>query len=142
MAIALHVRVLDLDGTISDDRWRLPLIDLTADDPWHRYHNVCQHDPYINRHLTAYHSLVIVTSRPERLRHETHTWLQAHGIAYLALLMRPDACRCESSALKPRLLTRYRAQSPISLESIHDNDPAVLAGYRAVFPEIRLCLVS
>ena len=46
--------ILDLDGCISDDRWRLHLIDHNEPDMtkrYEKYHSVCDSDPPINRHL-------------------------------------------------------------------------------------------
>lgn len=97
--------IFDLDGCLADDRWRRPLIDLAADDPWGAYHAECHKDPFINSHLIcdlpAHFMPIIFTARPERFREQTERWLRE--VAKLIpwwIFMRRDDCRKTSPELK------------------------------------------
>ncbi len=138
-----HARIVDLDGTISDDRLRLPLIDHTADDPWAEYHAICDKDALIHADiLETTHPIVVITSRPESVRHETERWLARHGIVPMAMYMRPKGCDWSSDVLKPRLLWMARRDYDLEIECIYDNEPSVLDGYRRLFPEAQVCLIT
>ncbi len=82
--------ILDLDGTISDDLWRLEFIDHAAEDPFARYHSVGVLDYLINRHLFAEcpHDIFILTARPLTAHDWTVGWLKMHGVPFVALRMR------------------------------------------------------
>ena len=134
---------LDLDGTISDDRWRLPLIDYSMSDPWGAYHTVCDEDVLIHADiLDTTLPLVVITSRPEYVRTKTERWLARHGIAPFLLSMRPHGCDWSASVLKPRLLWMALRDYDLEIEAIYDNDPFVLAGYRTLFTKAKLCLIT
>lgn len=138
-----RTRIVDLDGTISDDRWRLPLIDHTDLDPWKVYHAVCDEDALINADiLEAAHSIVVITSRPESVRSQTEHWLSRHGITPMAIYMRPNWCDWSASVLKPRMLWMAMRDYDAEIECIYDNEPRVLDGYRKLFPEASLCLIT
>ena len=138
-----RARIVDLDGTISDDRWRLPLIDYSMINPWGAYHAACSEDVLIHAHIldTAL-PLVLITSRPECVRFKTEQWLGRYGIAPFLLYMRPNKCDWSASVLKPRLLWMALRDYDLEIEAIYDNDPFVLAGYRILFPGATLCLIT
>jgi hypothetical protein len=136
-------RILDLDGTISDDRWRLPLIDHTADDPWAAYHAVCGEDALIHAEiLETAHPILVITSRPESVRRQTEDWLARHGIVPMAMYMRPNGCDWSAAVLKPRLLWMALRDYNAEIECIYDNEPFVLDGYHKLFSEAALCLIT
>ena len=136
-------RILDLDGTISDDRWRLPLIDHTAKDPWAAYHAVCGEDALIHAEiLETTYPIVVITSRPESVRPQTEHWLARHGIVPMAIYMRPNWCDWSAAVLKPRLLWMALRDYDLDTECIYDNEPFVLDGYHKLFPEAALCLIT
>lgn len=138
-----QARIVDLDGTISDDRWRLPLIDHTVVDPWSAYHAVCGDDALIHADiLETTIPIVLITSRPESVRRQTEQWLARHRIAPFALYMRPNACDLSARVLKPRLLWMALRDYDLAIECIYDNDPSVLDGYRILFPEACVCLIT
>lgn len=138
-----HARIVDLDGTISDDRWRLPLIDHTADDPWAAYHAVCGEDALIHAEiLETAHPILVITSRPRSVRRQTEDWLARHGIVPMAIYMRPNMCDWASAVLKPRLLWMALRDYDVEIECIYDNEPLVIDGYRRLFPEAQVCLIT
>lgn len=136
-------RIVDLDGTISDDRWRLPLIDYAMIDPWGAYHAACAEDALIHAEiLDTSLPLVLITSRPEYVRPQTERWLVRYGIAPFLLSMRPNGCDWSSAVLKPRLLWMALRDYDLEIEAIYDNDPSVLSGYLTLFPESTVCLIT
>jgi hydroxymethylpyrimidine pyrophosphatase-like HAD family hydrolase len=91
--------LVDLDGTISDDRCRRerfpdqkPGISLALNyTDWENYFRGMVEDPFINRWIVNRNDgckVIITTSRPERYRNETVAWLRKHNIKYSCLLMR------------------------------------------------------
>lgn len=97
--------IFDLDGCIADDRRRLPLIDMKAQDPWAAYHADCGNDPLINEHyveLANHYKVIIFTARPEQVRNQTRSWLKrVAGITPTWLFMRAaGGCRITSPELK------------------------------------------
>lgn len=97
--------IFDLDGCISDDRWRRHLVDLTKDDPYEAYHAECRNDKLINRHLIHDFPLdfipIIFTARPEKFRPQTERWL--HDVAKFTpwwIFMRQDDSKKTSPELK------------------------------------------
>lgn len=87
--------ICDLDGTLAFDDHRRPLIPTKG---WAAYFAACK-DDVLNESVarfigvwngaSAFHSVVILTGRCESVRAETEEWLQAHGVAFAHLLMRP-----------------------------------------------------
>lgn len=91
-------QIVDLDGCISDDRWRRPLIiqlapgeGRWADDHlrFEAYHNSIPRDLFVNgKELRPNVDFIILTSRPLRYRDETVFWLARNQISYRHLIMR------------------------------------------------------
>ena len=73
------VYFIDLDGTLYDDRWRLPLVDSGSQDPWRRYHLALADDKVMNPYVldlilkaTRENTPIrFLTARPSRYRHIT-----------------------------------------------------------------------
>ena len=104
-----HVRIVDLDSTISDDMWRLWLIDPTAPDSeskYHAYHCYASEDKPINRYIVdeSPAPVVLLTARPEYLRQKTVEWLERHGFDYSLLLMRANDDHRPSAVMKKELV--------------------------------------
>lgn len=120
--------VCDLDGCLTDDRWRrhlLPKNGKVGAVDYAAYHMQCGADDPVDSVLneilyTAFdedsqRSLILfVTARPEEVREKTDWWLKAAvepkaaGLEYV-LLMRPQRDKSRSPALKMRLLNEYFA---------------------------------
>lgn len=105
--------IFDLDGCISDDRWRRDLLPTHDDVLCHdfdKYHRVGYRDEPINRealdsHIELDSRIVFVTARPCRFEAKTRSWLAAHfGAFEYELLMRPDGDLRHSPELKVALI--------------------------------------
>jgi hypothetical protein len=123
------VRIVDLDSTVSDDRWRQWLIDPSqpdSNDKYHAYHIHCDQDPVINRHLVDESPVpvVFVTARPEYTRQKTCEWLREHNLRYIALVMRPDDDNSPSPVLKQRALLEL--ERIFEIESAYDDREDVI----------------
>lgn len=105
----MKVVILDLDGTISNDSRRLPLIDHSAPDPWRNYHEHCHEDPLINEHLLdTQHAIAIFTARPKYTMDQTRSWLAKNGVRFSWLYMREEGCLLPSKVLKKKFLDHLR----------------------------------
>ena len=113
-----RIRIVDLDSTIADDRWRMWLIDPHMEDgadKYHYYHLHCHDDPVINRWIVdeCLHDVVFLTARPERMRKETKAWLDRHELSHLALLMRSDEDERHSMVMKRDVVQLLKKQFEI-----------------------------
>lgn len=87
MNIDRQYQIVDLDGCISDDRWRRSFINIekmTPRDPewnkrFHAYHEGSFFDPVMNLHHIVYEDIIILTGRPVRYQRMTMDWL--HRVA-------------------------------------------------------------
>lgn len=128
--------IIDLDNCVSDDAWRLPLIQhyhSKPNDRYWAYHSKCDLDVHGNAKIIAdlranYH-LLVFTSRPEAVRDKTEDWLQRHDIPHDLLYMRPDSNHLPSVEMKRLMLkwlpAEYRVEHAI--DDRHD----ILDMYRA-----------
>ena len=102
--------ILDLDGCIADDRWRLSQIDRDADDPYKHYADGCLSDPLINSpiaRLADDYEIIIFTARSVVSKKDTLKWLRE--VAFIepyVIYMRPEGCKLSSPALKAAYLMR------------------------------------
>jgi len=141
------VVVLDLDGCLADDAWRLHIAEAYG---WDAYHAVCRHDAPMNEWLLELHKhskrVWFVTGRPERCRPATLAWidqvLKENGLtktplgSSIKLLMRPNSDTETSSAdLKPRLLEEAIPRAHDRCLIVYDDREDVLGGYRRRFPQ-------
>lgn len=129
--------IFDLDGCISDDRRRLPLIDHSQDDPWAEYHAGCWGDPLMNEHYVVasrYFAPIIFTARPEAVRRQTREWLE--DVAQMKprwIFMRSNDDRASSVELKERFLSQCFIEHGLKPEDIFvalDDRTDILAMYR------------
>jgi hypothetical protein len=130
--------IIDLDSTISDDRWRQHHIDITIDNPMQRYHNyhlLAGFDDIANEQLfrpVAPGKLIITTSRPEFYAAITFEWLNRHNIKGI-VLFRPTKCTWSSSALKQEQINTLRLRfgiKPEDIEVAYDDRHEVCAMYK------------
>jgi hypothetical protein len=100
--------IVDLDNCISDDGWRIHLIDFSEQDfdkRHEKYHEKCHQDALRNAHLVREtDDILIFTSRPEKYRRLTEEWLAMNKIYYKQLVMRPQGNHDSSVALKEEML--------------------------------------
>lgn len=86
--------LVDLDNTISDDRWRLDRIRHKDQDPesrYHDYHLLAAFDDCCNRKLFEVRNTktIVMTSRPETYKAMTREWLLRNDVPLAMLFMRP-----------------------------------------------------
>jgi len=127
------IRIVDLDSTVSDDRWRQWLIDYDHPDVtarYHAYHIHCDKDPVINRHIVddSPVPVIFVTARPVYMRDKTEQWLKKHGLDYIALVMRPNDDHSPSPAMKERVL--YHIENLFSVERAYDDRQDIIDMFR------------
>lgn len=138
------VVVCDLDGCLSDDRWRRNLLPVCGGS-YTAYHSQSLGDVAVDDVVIELlhdlrgsddadapqrHHLLVVTARPQAFRAQTELWLQnvLPGIS-CTVLMRPDGCALDSPALKVLLIDRW-LNTNMCDESLHE-DPwhLVVAAY-------------
>jgi hypothetical protein len=133
--------IIDLDNCLSDDQWRLPLIQhhhVKPNDRYWEYHEVCHRDLPGARsrskilQLSNNYKLLVFTSRPEVVRDKTRCWLHKWGIPHFALFMRPNDNQQTSVDLKREMLS-WAAKSPSSyqIEYAIDDRQDILDMYKS-----------
>lgn len=81
----------DLDDTLADARWRLPLW-----GNWDEFYAESAKDKQIEpmcnmvRYLSSSFKVIILTAREERYRGVTQDWLDRNGIWVHSMIMRPN----------------------------------------------------
>jgi len=128
------IRIVDLDSTISDDSWRLWMInpeEEDGDNKYHSYHVHCDRDEPINRYIVDESPcpVVFVTARPEYMREKTVQWLYKFGFNFYALLMRPNGNHESSVELKRGVLSTLKSFYPI--EKAYDDREDIIAMYNS-----------
>jgi phosphoglycolate phosphatase-like HAD superfamily hydrolase len=97
-----HIILVDLDGTVADDEWRLHY----RQQGWDAYHKQGDRDQPIHdmvtllRGLNTTFILVGLTSRPEKFRQLTTRWCVLNDIPLDEILMRPHDCYLPSPECK------------------------------------------
>lgn len=113
--------VIDLDGTLCDDRHREHL---TKAGRWDDFHARCVEDqawPDVKAVINAVNetiNTVAITGRNERYRKVTMDWLLAQGVSIDTLHMRPDDDYRPSVELKTDLLLDHFGTIEKARESI------------------------
>ena len=87
----------DLDGTLSDSTWRLPLIKEKPKN-WKKFMQESINDDPIPQTLFLFQLMqslpdtvsLIVTARSEKERPQTETWLAKNDLHYTEMFMRKD----------------------------------------------------
>lgn len=130
-----HVRIIDLDNCIADDKHRIHLIDHDADnvyEKYHAYHMAGINDEIANKQIFQGHNnIVIFTARPNLYRMQTLRWLLDHHVPFRLLLMRPDDCEMPSAELKRGMLNQLRKHfKQDRIGSAHDDRQDVLDMYK------------
>ena len=108
----MNIKLIDLDGCLSNDIWRRKLIVIPetanrGDPAWqnrfHDYHANCLHDDPVNLHEVHRWTgeLIVMTGRPVRYAEQTRTWIRRRlGIRPLHILMRNNNDHRPSHELK------------------------------------------
>ncbi len=152
--MTINVAVFDLDGCLSDDRWRqeyLPVVGgenpgHLTDQDYYDYNRLCGEDgPYstgievLRAHVTGGDFIVFCTARPEKFRGETTAWIYEFAPflppSGMVILMRPTGNHERSPQLKIGLLRDWLELSAqpapaFNVAVAYDDREDVLAAYR------------
>jgi uncharacterized HAD superfamily protein len=130
--------LVDIDGVLSDDRWREGRKNVS----WDEYHSACWEDPphkdmvaMINGLHEQEYYIVALTGRPEKWRVITMNWLTKHNVAIDELLMRQENDYRRSPELKLAMAARYR-----DIAMVIDNRQDIVDAFKAL--SITTLLVS
>ena len=122
--------VIDIDGVVADVRHRVRFVHQRPKD-WDAFFSAAVDDPPLAVGLQRVHDLarectvVYLTGRPERCRHDTVAWLEQHGLPSGRLIMRPDDDRRPARLTKLEALRELRAESEVAV--VVDDDERVIA---------------
>lgn len=105
--------IFDIDGVVSDCRWRQELIERGQ---LKEFHNSAALDRLVREAfilLRSFRNLgfrhAFSTGRPEEFRASTDRWLADYGLSqYEGLMMRPEGCGLTSPELKRDHLRKFR----------------------------------
>lgn len=102
----MNIAIVDLDGCISDDRWRRGLI---RPPDYDAYHQLSGFDAACNRDifLCKDYEIAIFTARPFFYRTLTREWLKRQGVPFRWLYMRHDGVLDHSAILKDAFLRHF-----------------------------------
>jgi hypothetical protein len=140
-----NIAIWDLDNCLSDDGWRIPLIDWRrpVETRWVKYHGSCFHDvpgnhAAFNECAAERLTPLFITGRPESVRALTMSWLYCHfDIRSPMLLMRASGDHRESVDVKLELLTdalqRMSGRHGARIVRAYDDKPDIVQMYRDVF---------
>lgn len=130
------IRILDIDNVLSDDEWRIPLINWDKTCPnerYHDYHLASAFDRAVNQRLLSEYSdrNILFTAMPERYRTLRTMWLNHHRLGYGQLLMRANDDHRPSDLVKRDMLFVLFSQglSHTDVELACDDREDVLAIY-------------
>ncbi len=132
-------KILDLDGCISDDSYRIPRIKWNEEDPtarYHDYHMLCGFDRPANFDLfkpDPTQSILILTARPRMVEGITIEWLRRNEIDWSHLLMRETNEHTHSAELKRRQLLSLPSFGIqlIDIDIAYDDRPEIIEMYRS-----------
>ncbi len=128
--------IINLDGTISDDKWRERKINLNMSDMsrYHEYNLLAGFDDVGNEHLFRGKDIIVFTSRYNFYSAITFEWLRRNNIEPKILMFAPDNMRISHQDLRRQQLTMlFRNDSDIMPEMIttaYDNRHEVCTMYR------------
>lgn len=138
-----RMTIFDLDGTLSNDKWRQRFIDssLPDNDPrkWHEYHVNCINDDLMNKHLVKDDmwslNAAVFTGRPITYKALTTKWLWLNGIPSTNLYMRAEGDLSPNWQVKEKFLQQlcdWCKAHPFFIYPYmaYDDDPDVIRMYR------------
>lgn len=129
--------IVDLDGTLANCDWRLPLIQNKPKN-WKGFFEGIISDTPIEPMIELVRSwqlnhtprkVVFCTARPEKYRRETKVWLDSQFVSSQYLYMRPATDFSPSAECKKYLLNQIRADGFNPVMAI-DDDQSVCEMFR------------
>lgn len=123
--------IVDIDGTIADDAWRLPMI-AGPDPDFKSYFEASMSDP-VHYHvlwlMEAMRGLgcdiFLSTGRPERYRSMTEAWLMRNRVPYRSILMRQERDSRKDQIAKREHLKIIRDEGYEPLFAVDDREHVV-----------------
>lgn len=101
--------IVDIDGTLSDDRWRRHLV-ASGQATWDDIHTMSKYDApnkwcldIIDAMHNKGYKIVFVTARNEKYRQDTLNWLNANVVCNYELFMRPELDTSDDWIIKKNL---------------------------------------
>jgi hypothetical protein len=133
------IYLFDLDHTLTDAAWRDGMIAGAMEKgDWDEYHKASAGDFPVPEMVSQVNSLyagrmttAAITSRPEKWRKLTMSWLCQYDVLLHQLIMRPDDNYMPSSTLKIFLAKQFFGESFKDIAMITDDREDVLAPFRA-----------
>jgi hypothetical protein len=132
--------VFDLDGCISDDEWRIPLIDYSSStERYNLYHARLGQDQVLEKGLNLLkeqvalkRKIIFVTARPITYAQQTREWLRDIECLHAQdpyLYMRPENNKQSSPTLKIDIVRRITANGRFKIMVAYDDRADVVAAY-------------
>lgn len=145
MAPGRLLAVFDVDGTVADARWRLPILGTqpaaASREAWARFFDAAGADPvipagvYLVRAYSADHDICWLTARSDRVHSLTAGWLEKHSLPTGELVMRPNDDLRPSPVWKLEQLRRIGCTRRIGIvvdDDVRVVEMAVEHGFPAV----------
>lgn len=109
------ILVWDIDGTIADSTWRLPLIKNKPKN-WKKFMSDSVNDKPIEQTKFIFHSVmdhpdvvtIMMTARDEEQREITETWLAKNGFKYHEMFMRKNKDNRPDYEVKCELIAQIK----------------------------------
>lgn len=121
--------VLDLDGCISDDTWRLPFI---QNGNYDLYNSLASYDQAVNlEKFIGRIDIYICTARPSVMSMTTIQWLYAKGLRPAGIAMRAPGDDRSSPELKLDQAL-HLSGCGLQIEKAYDDRADVVSAYRSV----------
>ena len=127
--------VVDVDGVLADAQGRQHHLDWDRRD-WDAFFDAVGDDPVVDEVRTLLSLLdptlvvLLVTARPQRIREATRAWLDAHGLRWDLLVMRPEREHAPAAVFKRDVVDELRDEGFV-LELALEDDPRNRAMYLA-----------
>jgi phosphoglycolate phosphatase-like HAD superfamily hydrolase len=129
--------IFDIDGTLSDSKWRGPL---ARAKKWDEFFSKMPEDKPIDQVvelLTNYHideyKIILVTGRGEEHRQKTVDWLEKYGILHMveALYMRPAKDFRRDTEIKTEIYNNHLKDS-YKIRAVYEDRSSVVAMWRGL----------
>lgn len=144
----MALAIFDLDGCISDDRWRSNRLADGLTNGFAYYHEGIPEDKPANIDKVKYHrhnlkhQIVFLTARPEKYREVTEEWLDKH-FPFLTdywLFMRKDGDMASSPEMKSAVVIELLRAHSIAI--LYDDREDTLEAIRALGVNAQLLLAD
>lgn len=132
--------IVDVDGVLSDDQWRLQFVRQGDPDPFRKYnlyHMLSSFDEPKNLQIINHHipdEIVIFTAMSEEYRVLRAKWMSVHNIRYRAMFMRKEGDHRHSEIIKKEMLQEcfdlYELTSH-DITAAYDDRESVIQMYEA-----------